>query len=423
MNRFRTRHVCVSISNVLHPQREIARLVVPLVLGDATVAQEAAAILSAKNLWRDALGLAQDWHVLPLVRRRLAELRIKLNDDIEHDLRTTLVAFTAQSTLIAKRGALALDRLYRSGIGAAGFKGMGVIGNLYAGPSERMLSDVDLLVVESDVPSACDVLGQLGYKSLLPVSLSQWKEYLETQPDQSTAFVLLISGEGIQLDLHWRLRTTGAEVVSAADVIERAVRVPLFGLQVPVVAPLDAMTLTTFHAWRQRFAPGTTVKDLCDVQLWLEKHGEDCFLEELREHFHQSEMAVPLLGLLSLLSHYNPRSRARRGYDVLAKALAAAQRRAAERAPHLFSIQLERGALNRDVFALFNPMGSLAHAIGRLRNRKRYAELRNVWRETFDSESLRPTRRWRRLTRELTDLNKLSLYLDIWRNGMWGHRL
>lgn len=391
---------------------------IPFVLGDVAVAQHAGSLLSNRNLWRHALGLAQDWRILPQVRRRLGELRIKLDDAVELDLRTTLVAFAAQSTLIAKRGAVALDRLYHSGIRVAAFKGMGVIGNLYASPSERMLNDVDLLVVESDIPRACEVLGHLGYTPLLPVSLNKWKEYLATQPGRNTAFVLLISEEGMQLDLHWRLGATLAEIVSVADVIQRAVRVPLYGLQVPVVAPLDAITLTTFHAWRQRFAPATTVKDLCDVQLWLEKYGDDCFLEELCEHIRAGDMAGPLLGLLSILSHYNPRSRAERARSVLANALEPAQRRAAERVPNLFSIQLERGALNGDVFALLNPVGSLAQAIGRLWNRKRYAELRTVWRQTFESESARPTRRSRRLIRELTDLDKFSAYLDIWRNGM-----
>lgn len=403
----------------LPPQREVARQVVLFVLGDPDTAVQAAASLNGLGLWRDALTLAHAWHVLPQVRRRIVELGLELDPVLQLELRSTLVAYAAQAIQIARRGAEALDALGRSGIMTAAFKGLCAIGSLYSSPAERIIGDVDVLVQESDLSGACDVLRTLGYSPLLPISLNGWKQYLKTQRDVSTAFIVLLSAEGIQLDLHWRMGAPSAELMKTTEVLGRAERVPLYGLQVPVLAPFDAIAFTTFHAWRQMFAPRTTIKDVYDLRMWFEKRGDDKFQSLLMDHARACRMATPLLGLLLVLGELDPASRAGQALPALASALDAGERSEAERVARLFRFQLLRGALNPDLLALLEPVTLMQYVLERFRNRKRYAEIRSVWRKTY-LESTSPSSRLNDLTREITDVRRLGVYWEIWRKGRAG---
>jgi hypothetical protein len=394
--------------------REIAPPLVSLGLGDFDAARQAATSLDERDLWRDALGLANAWHILPQLCRRIAQLQIGLAESIRLEVQKATVVSTAQSALFAKRGAAALDHLNRSGISALAFKGMGLIGNLYSSPSERMLSDIDILIQESNMPHACQVLEALGYLSVFPLSLKDWMDYLAEQCDQSTAFIVLASEEGIQLDLHWRIGATFSQLMRADEILARAQPVRLYGVQVPVAAPPDAVALTAFHAWRTMFAPKSTVKDLYDLQRWLESREDESFLDQLVEHALDCRMGVPLLGLINILSDLNSQPRAKYGQRRLTDSLTPKEQLAADRLTRLFRFQLLEGGVNMDVFALFDPIKSLRYWIHRFRKRKQYDDMILVAKTEFGYEYKPLRQRLKQLTHELTDLHKLSLTWNSW---------
>ena len=121
----------------------------------------------------------------------------------------------------------AATHMARAGIGVMPVKGALLQHWLYADPSERALTDVDLLVRPSHLPKAAEALERAGYR-VVGRSLEVGAVHLKTP------FELI-------LDLHPRLFSQGRYRMSTYEVFaDASLDEALFGTPVWVPSPVDA---------------------------------------------------------------------------------------------------------------------------------------------------------------------------------------
>ena len=349
---------------------DINERLLAVLLGTPAAADEASRALSADGAWPRAIELARVWRVIPELRRRIAG-SIALDDGAARLLRDYGIAAAAESTAIVHRAAVVLGRLSAAGVPAAAFKGVGLIGNLYASAAERMVSDVDLLVCGDQLGAACAVLRELGF-TLATEDLDEYVEFLRARPGEGAlagqhALVLKHSA-GAEIDLHWRLGTRVPPSFEASEIIARSEVREVYRLPMRVVAPADAIALTVHHMLRDQFAPWSAVKDICDLAAWWRVQVDRWSIDAVVAHARRAHLAVPLLAAWSLLADLDPSSPARAGVDVLVAAASRAEIADARRLRDLFRLQLSGPPLNGDLLRLLSARASwqfLTRRLGR----------------------------------------------------------
>jgi len=343
-----------------------------LVLGDAAQGRGAANRLSQLGRWDHAVALSVAWRVVPQLRRRLAALSISPDEAVQRRLHNVSVAAALQSTALAHRAVAVLHQLNNAGVPALTFKGIAGIADLYAGPGQRMVSDIDVLVDPDRLAAACEALKVLGFNPVVD-RLNEYVDYLERRPYEGAFsghyFLVLIDADDIEVDLHWRLGTRPPPPLAASRLIARAGAARLYRNAIPVPAPADAIVLTAHHVLRDNFAPETTVKDLCDLAAWWEVEGSRWHIAEVVTHAQQCGVSVPLLALWKILVSFDAASRARDGVEQLAAVCAPREREDATRLAGLFQAQVEGGRLNPDLLRLLSPTVIARFVSRRLRRR------------------------------------------------------
>jgi hypothetical protein len=293
------------------------------------------------------------WRVAPRLRERLAGLGEQLPEAVLRRLGEACTASAAQSAFVVHRGHQALARLEADGIAAAAMKGVALIGSLYGNPSARMLRDVDLLVQEADVRRACASLATLGFEPFFPDPLERWLAHLRRRSDLDNAYVVLIDPDGLQIDLHWRVGRAPPPPLVPERLLARAIRADLLGRPARVLCPSDSVLLATYHVMHDQLAPGSAIKDLCDLSAWL-RRSEQVFTEALVRDASEAGLTAPLLALLRILAGLDP-ALPLAHLDARLVRQAPGADAAAARLVRLFHLQLREGAINPDVMLLLNP--------------------------------------------------------------------
>jgi hypothetical protein len=180
---------------------------------------------------------------------------------------------------------------------------------------------------------------------------------------------VLTDGDGIEVDLHWRLGTTPPPAMAADAIIARGESVELYGIPIRVAAPADAIALTVHHVLRDNFAPHSAVKDLGDLATWWQVHPQRWHLTEIVTHAQECGLTVPLLALWQILVSFDPSGAVRTGVTALAAAVDATARRDATRLQALFQRQLRGERLNEDLLRLLSPLVIARFVVRRLRDR------------------------------------------------------
>jgi hypothetical protein len=321
-------------------------------LGDREVAVGAVRALDKKGMWRMAVALANAWRVVPQLSRRVRAFELSFDAALQKQLKQSAAAAAAQAGFVARTGAQALAALGRAGVHAVAFKGLGLVGNLYNGPGERMLQDCDILVSESGLSKACAVLAELGFLPLIPVALEDWLHHIENRVYRTHGYMVFINADSVEIDLHWRLGTGRAGHLNAEDVFRRSERAQLYGMEIAVAAPLDAIALTAHHAIRSAFEPSSTLKDTCDLLRWWEVQAERWRIEETVEHVNRCGVSKPVLALWKIIAEINSQSAIGLGVRQLEQALSAADRTVADQFARLFWLQVEEGPVSKALLAL-----------------------------------------------------------------------
>jgi len=335
---------------------DVARALATVLLTDRPSTEHAARSITDQGAWGPALDLAIVWSVLPQLRRRI--LSVDIGADTHRQLHEACVIAAAQSTAIAHRASVVLERLRSAGISGMAFKGVGLMANLYSGPGQRMVNDVDLLVDRHDLERTWAVLADLRFAPVAEDPQSYVRGLDDYRPLEGASLgnqcLVFIDEDRVQVDLHWRLTVRPLAPMTTDEILRRAERVTLYGRPVLVAAPVDAITITAHHALRQSFAPASTLKDLVDLHTWCSVQQARWSVRDMSAHAHQSGMGVPLLALWKILVTFDATSVARSAADSLAHRLTRRQNRDAALLADLFHLQLRQGPVNHDLLCLLS---------------------------------------------------------------------
>lgn len=319
-----------------------SELLAALLLGGDARAHGAATEITKQRLWDNEIRLSLNWCALPQLRSRIASLEVVLESDARKTLADLSASTTAQSALIAHGTARALAALEDAGIRVAAFKGLGMIASLYQRPSERMLSDADVLIEARSFRAAVPVLARIGFFPDVSIALDAWLDLLEQRVYPVHDFLDFADASGSRIDLHWRLRTPSPSGFPIAEIVGRAESRIFSGIGVRAVAPEDAILFTTHHLVRDKLAPRSAVKDLLDLKAWLDVRERRWKWDVLLKRSRSTGLTTSLLAALEILSRYDPEGASRGMAREIADASAADVRKTAERLADVFSLQLRR---------------------------------------------------------------------------------
>ena len=325
-------------------------------LGDNEPAFAAASVLRRAGQWPEAIRLAREWGVLPLLNSRLSALEIGLGGPLRADLQRLAAGDLARSALQARHGVAALARLEDCGIPAVAFKGLASLAVLHQAPRGRSLQDVDVLVREQDLSAAVSALEPLGFSAGLPGLLSDYVTFVGNSPGfAGNRAITLYGPDRSVIDIHWRLGRRPAGELLAGRVIARARRVRFLGRTIPAASPADAMVLAAHHALRNNFVPDLIMRDLADFRSWCDVLAGNGELTPAVERAEACRLVLPALALLLIWSSYSgiaSRHPVQSAFQARATPESTAS---AGRLGGLFRRQLEVGHLNGDVLYLLRP--------------------------------------------------------------------
>jgi Uncharacterised nucleotidyltransferase len=298
-----------------------------------------------QQLWRDLVALAGYWRVIPQLRQALQTLKVQLDPVAQKELTHRATVAAIQSTTVAHRGVVAMQGLQDCGVSAIAFKGIGLLGQLYAKACDRMVTDIDVLIHEADLAQACACLTALGFSAEVSGSLDDYLDYLKNRTCPDNYFLIFKDAQGIEIDLHWTLMATASGRFEVDDLLQRGEMATVQGRSIRVASPADAMLLTVHHALRENFAPDTTTKDLCDLSAWWAS-CDRWDLSEVIERAKATGFATALLALWHMLVALNPEHPAQQGIDALSAQLSKAACREAMTFAEVFQMQVEGHAVN-----------------------------------------------------------------------------
>jgi hypothetical protein len=228
--------------------------------------------LSQERSWRSLADRCEKLRVLPQ-----AMLRITSESDPRPQAdRVAMAHRRIEATASCARrlhfGCRALASLRDAGIAAAGFKGIAAIGRLHQGQPARGIGDVDVLVSPASATRALEVLQDAGFRSKVEgLPTEAVIAFARSSPGSAgNESISLMTAEGIEVDLHWKL---GAFDVDAA--LAQASPVRVLGDAVPLVRPGLGLLLSAHHALRNDFVPDEVIRDLLDANGWFRQLVQD----------------------------------------------------------------------------------------------------------------------------------------------------
>ena len=340
-------------------RRDVTTDLARFVLGDVASAREAGRRLSHRADWRRAVALAAAWRVIPVLRSRVAACDADLDSVARRELHERSVAAAVQSTTLAHRAATALAHLDRAGVAAVAFKGVALIANLYDGPGQRMVGDVDILINRSDLEAACRSLAEVGFSPVID-DLDTYVDFLDRRPYEGASsgnhFLVLKDLDGVEIDLHWRLSARPPAPMAAEHIIGRAEAATRYGHTFRVASPLDAMVLAVHHAVRANFAPDTTVKDLLDLAAWWRAQPGRWTVDDVMVQAQECELAAPLLALWGIVADFDCAAGPAPRVGELTAQVPARYARDAMLLREAFHLQLRHGRVNGDLLRALSPV-------------------------------------------------------------------
>lgn len=398
---------------------KIHRPLFDLLYGSPDRVRQAAAAIGGDGSWAETIRLAEAWRVLPRLTTVVREHRLELTSSSTAALRSATTRHAMKSGYVARRAGELAQALEEKGIEAVAFKGVATLARLHRSPAERMLSDIDLMVHEPDLERALKAIQGVGFALWIDGSLDDQRQFSERRVRKENYSVNLIDAEGLEVDLHYRLRGWAGQILGDGLWL-RAGRVPLMGRPIAAVSPVDAILLITHHALRNQLCPYPTLRDLGDLAGYWQGCGATWAVSELATLAKGSGLGAPLLGLCRILEEAGTMPAGDRGLATLREALGGEARTEGDRLGEWFFELLEQPTLGgermADLFILLADPMSLPRLLrDRLVERRRSAG--TPWRRK--TEELRErlagsdTGRARGLITSLAGLNRRQM------RGLW----
>jgi len=202
--------------------------------------------------WIALIRLALRHDVMPRLYRSLQQVcPDAVPEGILAPLRARYEAQAAQARRHAEELVRIVSLFEEQGIRAVPYKGPTLAQRFYGDLSLREFGDLDIMILERDVPRAQDLIRSHGYRFVYLKDADQLSQYVRTNRE------LQFEGpDGLRLELHWRFALQLACVKHDPErFLERLETVSLGGAQVPSLT-LEVYFLVlsvhgTKHMWRQ----------------------------------------------------------------------------------------------------------------------------------------------------------------------------
>lgn len=212
--------------------------------------------------WLALIRLAMRHDVVPLLYRNLQRVCPNaVPDSISGPLRAHYQSLSAQARLHTEELVRVLAACADQGIRAVPYKGPALAQRLYGDVSLRPFGDLDIVVLERDVPRARDLLQRLGYEFVPPNNTLDLAEHVRTGREFQ-----FTSSEGTSLELHWRL---GSRLVRVKQDPERFLQgletICLAGAQVPSLSLEDYFLVLSLHATKHEWKQLKLVCDIAEI--------------------------------------------------------------------------------------------------------------------------------------------------------------
>jgi hypothetical protein len=198
--------------------------------------------------------------VMPLLYWNLHQV---CPDFVPENILRPLCARFREGAKEAQRRAIELVRIVslfeEQGILAVPYKGPALTQKLYGDLSLRAFGDLDIMILEPDVPRAKDLIQHLGYEVIFMKDTDRLAEYVRTGRE----LMFNQPSDGTRLELHWRFALQSLCVQDdPGRFLQHFERIGLAGAQV-LSLPLEVYFLilsmhATKHKWRQ-------LKLICDI--------------------------------------------------------------------------------------------------------------------------------------------------------------
>jgi Uncharacterised nucleotidyltransferase len=217
------------------------------------------AAVAQKLDWLALIRLAMRHEVMPLLYRNLQQV---CPDAVPQNIFGPLHARYRERAKEAQCRAEELVRilaLFREqGIPAVPYKGPTLAQKLYGDVSLRDFGDLDIMILERDVPRAQELIRRQGYRFAYLKNESILADYVSANRE-----LQFCRPDGQALELHWRFAMRQACVKRDPErFLERLETISLAGAQVPSL-PLEAYLLVlSIHATKHKW---NKLKLICDV--------------------------------------------------------------------------------------------------------------------------------------------------------------
>ncbi len=199
-----------------------------------------------RSLPSDAdLALAIRHGLAPQLYRRLPELRPRLEQRFQENLRRSLLLTSELSRL--------LDALPP----ALAFKGPVLAQRLYGDTAAREYCDLDLLLRPADIPPAIATLERMGFVAALALEPWQLRAHLRNGCEYA------MSDGRIHVELHWQFAPRQLGVVFDIEkLFARATAVRLADHEIPALSPEDDLLMLVVHATKHGWNKLSYVLDI-----------------------------------------------------------------------------------------------------------------------------------------------------------------
>ncbi len=233
--------------------------------------READELLQSDLDWRALLDTALNQSVGSLLYYNLQAKGIQPPQaDLMAQLKKTYFHTAGRNTLYRAGLKEILEAFGEANIGVIVLKGAALNESIYPNPALRSMTDVDLLVRETDLQGAYETLQEIGYVQRHSISLEALKKEFHAlrYPFEKSSRPLV--------DLHWTIEASHRSVV--VDPVElwmRAEPAIIAGVPSLILAPEDFLLHLCLHlSYHHKFAVAG-IRSLCDIAHIIQHFGPE----------------------------------------------------------------------------------------------------------------------------------------------------
>lgn len=351
------------------------RLAMTLLASGLEEAKAVAERIDATGQWPELIRWCGEAKVLPALGNRLRLCHHTLPPAESAQLvRGTALQFV-ETTRCLSEGVRTLNLLASAGIPCAAFKGCAVLAQLYDGPQDRMLHDVDLLIRKTDLPAALEHLQSQGYRAGIGAdSLEDYLSFIRNSPGAAGNEAMSLRGfTGNSIDLHWKLGIFDTEML-----LESAEQTRVLNTFSRMIRPAFGLLLTVHHALRNDFVPREMARDVLDCARWFRLMDQNA--EERKAALEQARRCGLEAGLGAMARLVGEFGGAHSFGDLAAG-------EASEALAGLYFHQLDRGAVSTDLNYLVSPVAWRQFFTGMISGSRRYVGLMREFEAANGEES------------------------------------